>query len=1327
MTGTLKRAPRWVLLPLGIAVFWAAHRLSSQSSPANPISMPPSVGFLIGLGIGDKTPKAWDGSVTVIDTGVAPSVIANAVVDIEGWRFFAGDSTDHRSTWKLGTRYAPGIPPTPPGQIAENGVTVYVRETAPNYQLQVKTAGGNFSFRGSDVPYGTVQAFLNGAATVRRVPGVVQLTESLDEQDMPALSQGRGANTDDVWLTYTEFVHGGGSHAPPQTMNQPIAFSRLNAPVGGDQVLLMHYSKSARVWTGPFPVSASGQDIFRTAVAVDGSGTVWIFWSANQKSNFDIYARSYSRGAFSPETRITTDPGTDLCPVAATDAGGRVWVAWQGYRNGNLEILTAVQQPSGFSPETIVSTSPASDWEPSIAAAASGDVAIAWDTYDKGDYDVYYRRLRLKSGGMRMDDPVPVSASRSFEARSSVAFDPRDRLWVAHETAAPRWGKNFGAYESTGASLYLSHTISVKIFDGNRVLTPSAGLGLALPLEPGLNPLEAARPSAAAGYFQPDPGLAPGRPRGDSLTLPNSPRNSSPVLSIGPDGIVYLAYRVPSGISSSPAVMAGPVWIQGLVYFDGSKWSRPLLLTHSDGRLDYRPGVVPVAGGLMIATATDHRLSPIPGQTPAQGDGVNADIYAMELKVDAKALSEDFAPVPESLAAAEPDAATEAAQVGALRSATAMGNGRALKLMRGEFHRHTEISFDGARDGSLEDAYRYLIDAAALDWSGCCDHDNGSGREYNWWLEQKYNDAYKLGAQFVPMFSYERSVEYPEGHRNILFAQRGVRPLPRLPRSAVLSSAPAPDTLMLYSYLKVFKGISAPHTSATNFGTDWRNNDPSVETSVEIYQGHRQSYEMPGAPRAIGPEDAIGGYEPNGFVSEALQKGYRLGFHASSDHISTHIAFCNLWVENPTRQGILNAFRRRHVYGATDNILADVRSGTHFMGDEFSTGELPTLSVKLRGTGNFSRVLVVKDGAAVYSAAPGSPQVDFTWTDLAAVKDKTSYYYIRGEQSSGDLVWASRCGFTTNNRPFQEYESRLSPDAMMAKSGMSPVLTGSREDRKGSLFSWIAIAWFGGLLVVCYAPVLFALVRNWNEDQDMSHGFFVPVIAGYIAWRKKDELAGKIPRPNWWGLAIVLYAAVQLYLATLGAELFLARTAFIFSLIGMVLLLGGREYLRIFAFPLFLLFLMVPIPAIIYNRLTFPLQIFASQAAESALGILHIPVLREGNILELSEGQRLSVVEACSGIRSLLTLSFLSLVYGYFSEKKTWIRVALFFSTIPIAIVANASRVTLTGVLSEYKPELAEGFFHSASGWVIFMVALTIMVGVHQLLVRGYSYVHGRR
>lgn len=291
---------------------------------------------------------------------------------------------------------------------------------------------------------------------------------------------------------------------------------------------------------------------------------------------------------------------------------------------------------------------------------------------------------------------------------------------------------------------------------------------------------------------------------------------------------------------------------------------------------------------------------------------------------------------------------------------------------------------------------------------------------------------------------------------------------------------------------------------------------------------------------------------------------------------------------------------------------------------------------------------------------------------------------------------------------------------------MASVLVTPSQQQKRSALDWTSIGWFGFLLLVCYGPILGALVKNWNDDADMGHGFFVPVIAAYIAWQKRDELASVRAKPNWWGLVIVLYAALQLYIATLGAELFLARTSFVISIIGMVLLLGGREYLRIFAFPLFLLFFMVPIPAIIYNRITFPLQIIASEAADWVLGALGYAVLREGNILELPS-QRLSVVEACSGIRSLLSLSFLSLVYGYFFEKKTWIRVGLFLSTIPIAMIANAGRVTLTGILSEIKPEYAEGFFHEFSGWVIFMIALAIMVGLHQFVIRTRNLIYAKR
>jgi exosortase len=184
--------------------------------------------------------------------------------------------------------------------------------------------------------------------------------------------------------------------------------------------------------------------------------------------------------------------------------------------------------------------------------------------------------------------------------------------------------------------------------------------------------------------------------------------------------------------------------------------------------------------------------------------------------------------------------------------------------------------------------------------------------------------------------------------------------------------------------------------------------------------------------------------------------------------------------------------------------------------------------------------------------------------------------------------------------------------------------------------------------------------------------------------------------------------------------------SFVITLIGVVWTLGGTVMLKKLAFPLFLLFFMVPIPAVIYSAATFKLQILASQLADGALTLLSVPVLREGNVLELPN-QRLSVVDACSGIRSLLSLTFLSLVYGYFFERKTWVRVVLFFSTIPIAIIANASRVTITGIMTQIKADLAEGFFHEAEGWVIFMVALVILIVWHQVLVRGSNFVAARR
>lgn len=264
---------------------------------------------------------------------------------------------------------------------------------------------------------------------------------------------------------------------------------------------------------------------------------------------------------------------------------------------------------------------------------------------------------------------------------------------------------------------------------------------------------------------------------------------------------------------------------------------------------------------------------------------------------------------------------------------------------------------------------------------------------------------------------------------------------------------------------------------------------------------------------------------------------------------------------------------------------------------------------------------------------------------------------------------------------------------------------------------WPAVAWFGGLLLIAYYPVLRRLVAQWINDEDVSHGFFVPVVAGYIAWQRRKELLELALRPNWWGAVLMGWGAIQGFIGVLGAELFLQRTSFLISLAGLLLLAGGTDVVKKLAFPLLLLIFMIPLPAVIYNQITFPLQIFASQTAETLLGWIGIPVLRDGNILELAS-QKLSVVEACSGIRSLLSLSFLSQVYAYVFDTRVWMRWALLAATIPIAILANSGRVTATGILSEIDTELANGFFHSLEGWLIFLVALALLAGFHTLLVR---------
>jgi len=281
--------------------------------------------------------------------------------------------------------------------------------------------------------------------------------------------------------------------------------------------------------------------------------------------------------------------------------------------------------------------------------------------------------------------------------------------------------------------------------------------------------------------------------------------------------------------------------------------------------------------------------------------------------------------------------------------------------------------------------------------------------------------------------------------------------------------------------------------------------------------------------------------------------------------------------------------------------------------------------------------------------------------------------------------------------------------------------SGARTEGQG--FCWAAIAWYGLLLCALYAPVLAAMIREWATVEEMGHGFFVPPVAAYIVWQRRAELLATSLHPDWRGLLLVIWGFVQLVLGRAGADFFLMRVALLISLVGVLWTLGGLRLLARLAFPLFLLLFMIRIPLFIYSQITLPLQLLASRVAEIALSALGIPVLREGNILELAS-QRLSVAEACSGIRSLLSLSFLALVYAYWFDRKVWMRPVLLVAAIPIAIVSNSARVTLNGILSEINPELTHGFYHQLEGWTVFVFALAALIVTHKvvdLLWRLYS------
>jgi exosortase len=270
--------------------------------------------------------------------------------------------------------------------------------------------------------------------------------------------------------------------------------------------------------------------------------------------------------------------------------------------------------------------------------------------------------------------------------------------------------------------------------------------------------------------------------------------------------------------------------------------------------------------------------------------------------------------------------------------------------------------------------------------------------------------------------------------------------------------------------------------------------------------------------------------------------------------------------------------------------------------------------------------------------------------------------------------------------------------------------------------AWPSFLLLTVLLILLYHRVAVKLVEDWGNLPDFSHGYLIPFFAAFLLYDKRQQLRDTPIVPSWTGLTLIVLGLFELLLGVFGADLFLQRTSFVVVVAGIVWTLLGKAMLSRVKFVLFVLLLAIPLPTILFNQITFPLQLLASSLASSLLRVAQVPVLQDGNIIQLP-AMPLEVAEACSGIRSLMSLFTVAVIYGYFLEKATWRRVLLALSSIPIAVTANVVRIFGTGLCVQYwDPDKAQGFFHEFSGWLMFLVSLSCLYLVHlfmNLLARG--------
>ncbi len=918
----------------------AAWLQENRSAARNTPPIDDTISFRVICGYQRTAVKVYDGFV---------SLTGGTLKNIEPWRFTQNDAITAPNSWKLQIkRLAFENQPDQPNRMADGGpppmnlvpAGIIVTLDRATISAQFHTQQGNFTVPVRNLAFGHQLWFLDNDVQVERVPVPERVSpQSPEEHDYPSLAVLRNG---DIWTAWQAYQDRG---------DQVYARRR-----GGDPVRLTNQKG----------------DVFRTSIAQDTDGRIYIVWSERQGAAWHLYQRVYDGSNWTTRTQITSQNSPNVFHKLIQTSNG-LRLIWVGHENGLSYLYMAANSPSsGWSqPQRIGGPSV---WMPEAAADREGNLHVAWDSYQNGNYDIFYRRIAAGGVPAAIEQ---ITTSPRFQAHASIAIDNLDRPWVAWDESGANWGKDWTHNDQFRSTvLYKDRSIRIAVKDGG-----------SWKAAPDFTP---AVPDRLRRYWQ----------------LPH--------LAFDRTGRVWVLFQMRTDATNNREDFwcAGGLWDLYLTTLDNGVWRSAALLPQSTGRNE---SVFQIVGGndrAWMTWTTDGRVfRPANGgfQAPTT---VHYDVFEGQASAPAPSASAPLSPFIERLEHPQVVHPNEREDVQRIRSYRTNVSGTDYRILRGDFHRHSDISNDGSGDGSLEDYYRYMIDVAAMDTGIITDHNMGGDAEYNWWRTEKSYDLFHIPNGYTPLFGYERSVNYPNGHRNVVFDHRGVR---TLPVGAAENRGEVNSGTLVYPYLRQNRGISMPHSLATGQGTDWRDNDPQLEPLVEIYQGYHAAYEYEGGPKAESQNNHLlvhGSYEPAGFYWNALAKGYKLGVQASSDHISTHTSYAMIYTPASDRTQIVDSMRARHAYAATDNIVldfeaVDMRGVSHLMGDIFTAPRGLKLRTRVHGTDTITHVDVIRNNAILYTA-PGSENkdTDFEYVDESPLQG-TNWYYVRVTQIDRNMAWSS--------------------------------------------------------------------------------------------------------------------------------------------------------------------------------------------------------------------------------------------------------------------------------------------------------------------------------